>query len=359
MDRDTREPQETSEAAGGDASDERSAVPSSTDASRGRVEHHIPIPAACSCGRQHTVEIAGEPPELSAQERQSVLASAQLLKHLGIPPDRLLHAEAMAELIAGVLRQEENATTPTLLQKMVPDPLDPKSPDALDAPSVRLHLAAVRALRKHLGHSDRCQETLEALPDDLDECADAIRLKLPRGKPVRTAPELFGDWRDHLTYVNLQRRFAERTGTNAPEIDPSLEAPAFLALLKQFSAATGEVLPAGMLPLEGEDLEPALSRQVQAFEKERAEIATPAKPFVGLALQGLDPREIGEGDSAAIAEQSRRAQRASSLRPAQRAALALYELKHGRVVTDDDLSQAEEFVLRFQRSLRSAKSHSE
>jgi hypothetical protein len=139
-------------------------------------------------------------------------------------------------------------------------------------------------------------------------------------------------WGYWQTYQNLQKEFASRARTRPPrpiaKRPPFTIAVGYLSSLEELfgkrpfdqSISALKQLAAGHLPLEGQDLEPAISRQVAAFLKSKND--------------------------------------RGHLTPSQRVKLALLELMRQSPVADIDLDEAERLTGVMQKAVRDATKRS-
>jgi hypothetical protein len=247
----------------------------------------------------------GSPLKLSASERKELLAAALRLKAEGLDPARILAQEADSEEEAGWRVRAD----PSLLPKVLFRVVSLLSPDALDSPSVRSILKSLRFERSLLGSGKR--ESGEIL----DDAAKAIAIKTPRGTPPRNTSDLARDRLDYGFYLRIRSTFAQRCRLKSPR----------RAAIDEFAFVGKPLTPDGSPQAGDADLEPGLSRQVELWK---------AQP------------------------------RLRALMPADRAALALLELKRRRPlwdsppvtdskpVTDQDLEEAQRLVCRLKFNLR-------
>lgn len=263
----------------------------------------------------HTIpSLPPEEAKLTAKEEATILTWAHALKRLGIEPHLLIRNQFLAEVAYRFLKETEDASVPDVLRMIVINSANPdvQSVDALDAPSVRIHLKLARSWRKYAG--DVLTKDGTSFVRDLDACADAVALAPLRGGQSRPLVALLLDQLDYWIYAKLQRDFASRTGTPAPDFEQRVRH----LWLSEVTALWARFEKAG--ELSSQELNDALLRQVEAFK----------------AAKGTK----------------------GGLSPADHCALALWEFKVGTPATEKDLYAAQNYVRRVQHVLRLLKRRS-
>ncbi len=262
---------------------------------------------------------------LTEQDRKSILSSALALKRLGFEPADLFSNEVRAEAACRVWRENEGLDEASLLVKLAggnpSDALDApdtvEAYDALDAPSTRLYLKALR--------EQRSRNPDEKRPGELDRCADALRLSRKRGTQVKPFTYQIVLFCDYWTYMTLRKEFAERTETRfGPSADPEL----IDFTIKNFYEIEIGARRAALLPDETtllDRMEAALKRQVDAYDRAKS-----------LALH--PPRRLPQDPP-------------TRLKPTQRVALAFYETKTGQEATEQDVDEALKMVGAIRRAV--------
>jgi hypothetical protein len=274
---------------------------------------------------------------LEARERTDLLRYATELKRKGIAPDALLRDQLRAEEALHQMGYEGPLDSPRALRLLVGHPWLPDV-DALDAPSLRLHLIRARAQRRLFGHRYRPADSI-----DLDACGEAFRLRPTRGGQLKPEIQLEIDISHYVTYLLLQQMFATATGTAVPDPGHRQFAAQYGYLLTSHSSAR---IDEGFMNLLVENRAPRTASSPKEGLNDTWQAATSqTTPLLEQALS----RQIEAFNSA------KEKRLPSAPGASERCALALLEVVCGRPPGDEQLPAALTYVHRLQRSLRLVK----